>query len=249
MKIKFTRKILERYSRQIVLKDVGISGQKRIFNSRILIVGAGGLGCPAADYLCRSGIGNLGIADFDKVNISNLHRQSVYFFSDIGKFKVDILQKYLKKINTQININKHKIRISEKNVGSLIKNYDIIIDGSDNFYTKFLLNKASLKKKKVLISGAISKFDGHVFTFDFKNKKEPCLQCFYQTLPSDEILDCESEGILGPVAGIIGNIQANEALKIILNIGKSLKSNILITNLKNLNFRKVKFLKKKDCIC
>ncbi len=249
MKSKLNKETIERYSRQIVLKDVGISGQKRIFNSRILIVGAGGLGCPAADYLCRSGIGNLGIADFDKVNISNLHRQSVYFFSDIGKFKVDILQKYLKKINTQININKHKIRISEKNVGSLIKNYDIIIDGSDNFYTKFLLNKASLKKKKVLISGAISKFDGHVFTFDFKNKKEPCLQCFYQTLPSDEILDCESEGILGPVAGIIGNIQANEALKIILNIGKSLKSNILITNLKNLNFRKVKFLKKKDCIC
>ncbi len=249
MKVKLNKETIERYSRQIVLKDVGISGQKRIFNSRILIVGAGGLGCPAADYLCRSGIGNLGIADFDKVNISNLHRQSVYFFNDIGKFKVDILQKYLKKINPQININKHKIKISEMNVGSLIKNYDIIIDGSDNFYTKFLLNKASLKNKKILISGAISKFDGHVFTFDFKNKKEPCLQCFYQSLPSDEILDCEAEGILGPVAGIIGNIQANEALKIILNIGKNLRSNILITNFKSLNFRKVKFFKKKDCIC
>ena len=135
------------------------------------------------------------------------------------------------------------------NVGSLIKNYDIIIDGSDNFYTKFLLNKASLKKKKVLISGAISKFDGHVFTFDFKNKKEPCLQCFYQTLPSDEILDCESEGILGTTSNIIGSMQANEVLKNIISLNKSLHSSILIANLKKLEFRKIKFTKKKGCLC
>ena len=155
----------------------------------------------------------------------------------------------IKKINPYVKINKHKVKISIKNVNQIVNKYDLIIDGTDNFKTKFLLNDASMKFKKYFIPGAISKFDGHVFTFNFKKKKEPCLKCFYQGMPSDEILNCEAEGILGPIAGIVGNIQANEALKIILDIGKNLRSNILILNFKDLDFRKVKFQKKKSCKC
>tara|TARA_Y100000741_G_scaffold42718_1_gene29717 strand:+ start:145 stop:900 length:756 start_codon:yes stop_codon:yes gene_type:complete len=240
---------IKRYSRQIVLKDVGILGQKKIINSKILIIGAGGLGCPVADYLSRAGIGNIGIADFDKVNLSNIHRQSLYNSKDVNKYKADVVKQKIKTINPFTKIKTYKKKINEKNLKNIIKDYDIIIDGSDNFKTKFLLNKYSIKYKKILIVGAISKFDGHVFTFNFKDKKTPCLQCFYQSMPSDEILNCEAEGIMGPVAGIIGNIQANESLKQILKIGQDLKNNILIINLLTLSFRKVYFKKSKKCIC
>ena len=248
MKNILNKKIIERYSRQIVLKNVGVVGQKKICKAKVLIIGAGGLGCPVADYLSRAGVGTIGIVDFDKVNLSNIHRQSLYETRDINKFKVDILKKKIKLINPLIKVIALKKRITDKNSKKIIKNFDIVIDGSDNFKTKFLLNKYSIKYKKTLIVGAISKFDGHIFTFDFKNKKTPCLKCFYQYEPSDEILNCETEGILGPVAGIVGNIQANEALKKILNIGEDLNKHILIINLLTLNFRKVSF-KKKNCIC
>jgi len=243
------QKFLERYSRQIILKDIGILGQKLISKAKILVVGAGGLGCPIAEYLSRAGIGTLGIVDFDKVQLSNIHRQSMYNTKDIGKFKVDVVQKKIKLINPLVKIKKIKKKINEKNIKNIVSKFDIIVDGSDNFKTKFLLNKYSIKFKKFYISGAISKFDGHIFTFNFKNKNEPCLRCFYQTEPSDDILNCETEGILGPVAAVVANIQANEVIKKILNIGNNLKNHILIINLKNLNFRKIKFNKKRNCIC
>ena len=240
---------IERYSRQIVLKDVGVVGQKKIRSSKVLIVGAGGLGCPIADYLSRAGVGTIGIADFDKINLSNIHRQNLYNLKDIGKYKVDVVKEKIKSINPFTKIKTYKKKITSKNLNNVIKSFDIIVDGSDNFKTKFLLNKYSIKYKKNLIVGAISKFDGHVFTFDFKNKKTPCLRCFYQSEPSDEILNCEAEGIMGPVAGIIGNIQASEVLKKILKIGKDLNNCILILNLLTLNFRKVAFKKNKKCLC
>ena len=249
MKNNLNKKLLERYSRQIVLKDVGVVGQKAICNSKVLIVGAGGLGSPIADYLSRAGVGKIGVADFDKVNLSNIHRQPLYDSKDIGKFKVHVLKKKIKSINPSTKVKTFNKKITDKNLKNIIKNFDIIVDGSDNFKTKFLLNKYSIKYKKILIVGAINKFDGHVFTFDFKNKKNPCLKCFYQSEPSDEILNCEADGIMGPVAGTIGNIQANEVLKKILKIGKDLNKCILIINLLSLNFRKVHFNKKKNCIC
>ena len=240
---------LIRYSRQIILKKVGIIGQKKILNSKVLIIGAGGLGCPVADLLTRSGVGELGIMDYDKVSLSNIHRQILYTTKDVGKYKAKILKKKLNLINKEVKINIYNQKANEKNLKNIINKYDIVIDGSDNFKTKFLLNKFSQKFKKKLIVGAISKFDGHVFTFDFTLKNSPCLKCFYQSDPSDEILNCESEGILGSTANIIGAIQANEALKFILNIGKNLQSNILILDFLNLNFRKVLFKKRKYCIC
>ena len=249
MKNSLTKKLIEKYSRQIVLKDIGISGQKKIINSKVLIVGAGGLGCPVVDYLSRSGVGSLGIADHDKVNLSNIHRQSLYNSKDVGKFKVEAIRNKIKKINSSVRLKLFKNKINKDNIKNIIKNFDIIVDGSDNFKTKFLLNKFSVKFKKKLVVGAISKFDGHIFSFDFKIKKTPCLKCFYQSDPSDEILDCESEGIMGPLAGIIGSIQSMQVLKTILNMKNDIFGKILIMDFKSLNFKKIKFRKKINCIC
>jgi len=250
MKSQLNKKIIERFSRQIVLKDIGILGQRKILQSRVLVVGAGGLGSPVAEFLSRAGIGSLGIVDYDKVSLSNLHRQSLYNTSDIGKFKVKIAKDRIKKINPNTKVTIYKVRLNNDNSKKIIKDYDYVVDGSDNFITKFLLNDYCLKLKKTLVTGAISKFDGHIFTFDFKNKKIPCLRCFFQESNiSDDLLNCESEGILGTVAGIVGTIQANEIIKKILNIGTGLDGYIFILDLLHLNFRKVKLKKRKDCFC
>ena len=250
MKSQLSKKIVERFSRQIILKNIGTVGQKKILSSKILIIGAGGLGSSVAEFLSRAGVGLLGIVDDDKVSLSNLHRQSLYNTTDIGKFKVGIAKNKLKKINPNTKIKTYKIRLNNINFKKIISNYDYIVDGSDNFKTKFLLNDFCLKFKKILVTGAISKFDGHIFTFNFKDKKIPCLRCFFQESNiSDDLLNCESEGILGTVAGIVGTIQANEILKKILDIGMGLDGYIFILDLLNLNFRKVKLKKKKSCIC
>jgi molybdopterin-synthase adenylyltransferase len=244
------KKQLEKYSRQIILKNIGVIGQKKIFNSRVLIIGMGGLGCPAAEFLTRSGIGVIGIVDHDIISLSNIHRQSLYNEKDIDQSKVKVAQKKLKNINSKTKVNIYNFKLDKKNFIKIIKNYDYIIDGTDNFQTKFLINDISLQYKKFLVTGAISKFDGHIFTFNFDNKKNPCLRCFYQEESiSDDILNCEYEGILGTVAGIIGAMQSNEVLKKILNIGQNLNRFILILDLLNLNFRKVKLSKRKKCKC
>ena len=250
MKSQLDKKIIERFSRQIVLKDIGILGQKKILSSKVLIIGAGGLGSPVAEFLSRAGVGSIGVVDDDKVSLSNLHRQSLYNTSDIGKFKVKIAKDKIKKINPNTKVTIYKIRLNNNNFKKIINDYDYIVDGSDNFTTKFLLNDYCLKFKKVLVIGAISKFDGHIFTFNFKDKKVPCLRCFFQESEiSDDLLNCESEGILGTVAGIVGTIQANEVLKKILKIGTGLDGYIFILDLLNLKFRKVKLKKRKNCFC
>ena len=179
MKSQLDKKVVERFSRQIVLKDIGVLGQKKILSSKVLIVGVGGLGSPAAEFLSRAGIGSLGIIDDDKINLSNLHRQSLYNSSDIGKFKVKVAKDRINKINPNTKVTTYKIRLNHDNFEKIINNYNYIVDGSDNFKTKFLLNDFCLKFKKVLVTGAISKFDGHIFTFNFKDKKFPCLRCFF----------------------------------------------------------------------
>ncbi len=243
------KKSIQRYSRQIVLKDVGPIGQKKIIESKVLVVGAGGLGCPVIDYLSRAGVGNIGVIDNDKVSFSNIHRQSLYNSRDVGRFKVSVVKQKIKLINPYVKIKTFKERLEKKNIIKILKSYDFIVDGSDNFKTKFLLNKYCLNYKKILVVGAISKMDGHIFTFDFKNRNNPCLKCFYQTEPSDEILNCEYEGIFGPVAGIVGSIQAIEVLKKILKIGYKSSKEILILDLRKLDFRKVEFKKKLSCTC
>jgi len=238
---------IERFSRQLILKNVGAKGQKKVISSKILIIGVGGLGCPAAENLTRAGIGTIGLVDNDVVNLSNIHRQSLFNSRDIKKSKVSVAAKKLKDINPHIKIKTYNIRLNEKNIKNIIQNYDLVVDGSDNFKTKFLINDFCKLSKKFLVTGAISKFDGHIFTFDFKKKNTPCIRSFFQEEKiSDDILNCEYEGILGTVAGIIGTIQANEVLKKILNIGKNLNGYILILDLLNLSFRKVKLNKLKN---
>ena len=210
----------------------------------------GGLGCPVAEFLTRSGVGILGIVDYDLVSLSNIHRQSLYDAKDLNKSKVKVAQKKLKNIDSKTKVNIFNFKLDKNNFEKIIKKYDFIVDGTDNFTTKFLINDLSLKYKKFLVTGAISKFDGHIFTFNFNNKKDPCLRCFYQEETiSDNILNCEYEGILGTVAGTVGTMQANEVLKNILNIGQNLNGFILILDLLNLNFRKVKLKKRKKCKC
>ncbi|MDC0167566.1 HesA/MoeB/ThiF family protein [Candidatus Pelagibacter sp.] len=246
MSKKLNKKEIEKFSRQIILKNVGALGQKKIQEAKVLIIGMGGLGCPAAEFLTRSGIGTLGIVDYDKVSLSNIHRQTLYTEKDINKSKVKIAKKKLNEINPKTKINIFNYKLNKIKFKKIIKNYQYIIDGTDNFESKFLINDISLGYKKFLVVGAISKFDGHIFSFDFKNKNNPNLRDFYQEeVVTDDIFNCEYDGILGTVAGIVGTIQANEILKKILNIGESLNRFILILDLLNLNIRRVKLKKRK----
>ena len=246
MSRKLNKKEIEKFSRQIILKNIGALGQKKILSSKVLIIGMGGLGSPAADFLARSGIGTLGIVDLDIISLSNLHRQSLYDEKDINKSKVKIAKKKLNKINSKVRVNIFNFKLDKTKFEKIIKNYEYIIDGTDNFKSKFLINDLCLKHKKYLVTGAISKFDGHIFTFNFKKKNIASLRDFYQEENiTDEVLNCEYEGILGTVAGIVGAMLANEVLKQILNIGKNLNGFILILDLLNLSFRKVKIKKRK----
>ena len=246
MSRKLNKKEIEKFSRQIILKNIGPLGQKKILSSKVLIIGMGGLGSPAADFLARSGIGTLGIVDHDIISLSNLHRQSLYDEKDINKSKVKIAKKKLNKINSKVRVNIFNFKLDRTKFEKIIKNYEYIIDGTDNFKSKFLINDLCLKHKKYLVTGAISKFDGHIFTFNFKNKNIASLRDFYQEENiTDEVLNCEYEGILGTVAGIVGAMLANEVLKQILNIGKNLNGFILILDLLNLNIRRVKLKKRK----
>ena len=246
---QLNKNYLNRYSRQIVLKNVGLSGQKKISSSKVFIVGAGGLGSPIVDLLCRAGVGEIGIIDYDKVSLSNLNRQTLFNSDDINKYKVKVLKQKLNKINPLVKINIFNKKIDKKNINYFISKYQIIVDASDNFETKFLLNKKSIEFKKKLVVGAISRFDGHMFVFNFDNNKSACLQCFYQEKPSDEILNCDQEGILGTSSSIVGSLQANEIIKIIIESKNIIENSILILNTLNLKMRIVKFKKIKKCIC
>ena len=245
MSTKLSKIEIEKFSRQIILKNIGALGQRKIQDAKVLIIGMGGLGCPAAEFLTRSGIGTLGIVDHDRVSLSNIHRQTLYTEKDVNKSKVKIAKKKLNEINSKTKINIFNYKLNKIKFNKIIKNYDYIVDGTDNFESKFLINDISLDYKKFLVVGAISKFDGHIFSFDFKNKNNPSLRDFYQEeVVTDDILNCEYDGILGTVAGIVGTMQANEILRKILNIGQNLNGFILIIDLLNLNIRKVKLKKR-----
>jgi adenylyltransferase/sulfurtransferase len=243
--MKIDLKDYERFKKQIILKKIGVAGQKKIKNAKVLIIGMGGLGCPLLTYLASSGVCNIGIADYDKVELSNLNRQILFNTSDIGKYKVNQAKSKIKKIYKKITVKVFKIKISKNNIKSIIKNFDIICDGTDNFNTRFLINDYCKKNKKILISAAISKFDGHVFKYNFK-KKGPCLRCFMPEKPLEEN-NCETEGIFAPVAGIIGALQANEVLKTILNLKDDLNNNILVFNSLSMSLRRIKINKNRDC--
>jgi len=244
--MKISNNDLLRYSKQIILKQVGILGQKKISSSKILIVGMGGLGCPLALYLSNLGIKNIGIVDHDKVDFSNLNRQILFNTKDIGKFKVIQAKKILQKVNKNIKINAYKEMITKKNIQNIINKYDIICDCSDNFTTRYLLNDFCLRNKKILISAAISKFEAHIFNFNF-TKNVPCFRCFMPEIPEQE-KKCDAEGILPTVAGIAGTLQANEVVKTILHRKNELVGKMIVFNTLNLNFRKIELTRNTNCI-
>ena len=239
-------KDLKRFSKQIILKNVGISGQKKIKTAKVLIIGAGGLGCPLILYLASSGIGNIGIVDYDRVDISNLHRQTLFTNKDVGKFKVIQAKKFIKKINSSIKVHIFKKKIIKKNINKIINNFDIICDGTDNFLSRYLINDECFKMKKILISAAISKFDGQLFKFDFKKKNSPCFRCFMPQMPEQKN-NCDAEGIISPLAGIMGTLQANEVIKVILNIRDDMSGKVLIFDALKTNFRKLEILRNSIC--
>tara|TARA_B100001013_G_scaffold278425_1_gene178530 strand:- start:280 stop:1038 length:759 start_codon:yes stop_codon:yes gene_type:complete len=246
----FSKKQIDRYSRQIILKKIGIMGQRKLLKSSVLIVGAGGLGSPVAIYLAALGIGKIGIIDKDKVEMSNLARQILFTTNDINKTKSKTAINKLRKINPSIQLKSFNKKLTTKNINKIAKNFHLIIDGSDNFRTRFLINDYCLKNKKILVSGAISKFEGQIYTFNFTKKNSPCLRCFIPSMPDNiDVDNCEYEGILGTLGGIIGSIQANEVVKEILRIGKTLCGYIMIIDGLKLTFRKVKLNKRSNCLC
>ena len=244
--MKITLDQFKRFEKQIILKKIGIAGQKKIFESKVLIIGVGGLGCPLLTYLAASGVGKIGLVDFDKVELSNLNRQTLFSIGDIGKFKVEQAKKKIKKINNKVKIIVFRKKLTSKNIINIFNKFDIVCDGTDNFKTRYLINDYCQKNKKILISAAISKFDGHLIKFNFK-KKGPCYRCFMPEIPDLEN-NCQTDGIFSPLAGIMGSLQANEALKSILNSKNNLNNQILIFDALKTEFRKSKITINRKCI-
>ena len=244
--MKYSFKQFKRFEKQIIFKKIGVAGQKKIFSAKVLIVGLGGLGCPLLTYLAASGVGKIGIVDFDKVEISNLNRQTLFNFNDLGKFKVNQAKKAISKINKQTKIISFKEKLTKKNINKIFKKFEIICDGTDNYESRYLINDYCIKFKKILISSAISKFDGHLMKFNF-NKKGACYRCFMPDKP-DFDNNCQSEGIFSPVAGIMGTLQANEVLKTILKEKSDLTNNLLIFDALKTSFKKTKISINPNCI-
>ena len=240
--IEFTDEQIERYSRHIILPEVGGAGQQKMLEARILLLGAGGLGSPAAYYLAAAGIGNLGIVDFDQVDLSNLQRQIIHSTERIGMLKTESAKKTIQALNPDVNVTLYNEKIDSSNILSIIKDYDYVVDGSDNFPTRYLVNDACVMENKTLIHGSIYRFEGQVTVF--KPNSGPCYRCLYPEPPPPGMSpNCQEGGVLGVLAGIVGNLQVVEVLKLILGIGEPLVGKLLIydalkTEFRNLNLRK-----------
>jgi len=248
---RLSEKDIQRYAHQIILKNIGIDGQKKLLMSKVFILGMGGLGSPVSIYLASAGIGNLGIADFDNVELSNLQRQVLFDQKSINKSKVEVAKKKLLSINSKLKIDIYKKKITKKNIDKIINNYDVIVDGSDNFQTKYLINDSCIKNKKTLVSAALRGFEAQITTIKgwVKSKNNPCYRCMFPEMNkngyNESYQDC---GIVGGIAGIAGSLQSVEVIKEILGIGKNLVGELLIIDLLFNKFRKIKFKKNKKCI-
>mgnify|MGYP001311292916 FL=1 len=247
--IEFTDEQIERYSRHIILPEVGGSGQQKMLEARVLLLGAGGLGSPAAYYLAAAGIGNLGIVDFDQVDLSNLQRQIIHSTERIGMLKTESAKKTIQALNPDVNVTLYNEKMDSSNIMSLIKDYDYVVDGSDNFPTRYLVNDACVMKNKTLIHGSIYRFEGQVTVF--KPGDGPCYRCLYpEPPPPGMVPNCQEGGVLGVLAGVIGNLQVVEVLKLILGIGKPLIGKLLIYDALNTEFRNLRLRRDANCpIC
>jgi len=224
--MKLNTEEVKRYSRHIILPEIGLEGQEKLKQAKVLVIGAGGLGCPVLQYLTAAGVGTIGIIDFDRVEESNLQRQILYSVGDIGKYKAEVAKEKLSKQNPYINLTSHISHLTSSNAIEVISNYDIIVDGSDNFATRYLVNDACVFLKKPLVFGSIFKFDGQVSVFNYKDG--PTYRCLYPDPPANgEVPNCAEIGVIGVLPGIIGTLQANEVIKIITGIGEVLSGRLL----------------------
>jgi molybdopterin/thiamine biosynthesis adenylyltransferase/rhodanese-related sulfurtransferase len=221
------------YSRQILLNEIGSEGQSKLSNAKVLVIGAGGLGCPVLQYLVSAGVGKIGIVDGDVVDVTNLHRQILYTVDNIGMSKALVAARELRRLNPFIEIQAFPNNIYTKNAFELINNYDIIVDCTDNYSARFIINDACVLSNKIVVSGSIYRFEGQLTVFNYNNG--PTLRCLFPKMPlKDSIKSCSESGVIGILPGIIGMLQANEVVKIILNLGQVLSGNILVFNsLKN----------------
>jgi len=245
--MKLSEEQIQRYSRQILLSGIGGKGQRKLGEAKVFIMGAGGLGSPAALYLAAAGVGTIGLADSDRVELSNLQRQILHRTCDVGALKVESGKKTLEALNPEVTVRIYPERVTSENARQIIKDYDLVLDGSDNFPTRFLVNDACYFEKKTLISGAILRFEGQLSTFK-AHANGPCYRCLLaEPPPPGHVPSCQEAGVLGAVAGIIGLFQANEALKEILGIGQSMTGRFLIFDALDLSFREMKIGKNPDC--
>lgn len=237
---------IERYSRQIILSEVGGMGQEKLLNSTVLVVGAGGLGSPVLLYLAAAGVGKLGIVDSDRVELNNLQRQIVHSTKDVGRGKVESARETLLCINPQIEVETYGVRLNSSNALSIVSSYDLVVDGSDNFATRYLLNDSCVILKKPLVEAAILRFEGQIMSII--PGEGACYRCLFpEPPPPDAVPNCQQAGILGPVAGVMGSLQAVEALKILLGKGSFLKGRLLIVDTLNLFFHTVNVKRNPDC--
>jgi thiazole biosynthesis adenylyltransferase ThiF, E. coli subfamily len=246
---KFTEEQIKRYARHIILPEVGGKGQEKLLNSKVLVIGAGGLGSPAILYLAAAGVGTIGIVDFDVVDLSNLQRQVIHNTERVGTPKVESAKKTVEMLNPDVKVIAYNTRISKENIMDIIKDYDVVLDGTDNFPTRFLINDACYFTGKPLVSAAMLRFEGQVSVFDFRMKEQsPCYRCLFPEPPPPGLVpSCQEAGILGSIGGIMGCIQATEAIKLILGIGEPLVGKLLIMDALSMDFRKVKLRKDPNC--
>ena len=238
----FSNEQLERYSRHIILKEIGVKGQKKLLNAKVLIIGAGGLGAPAAMYLAAAGVGTIGIADADEVDLSNLQRQIIHATEDVGKPKVQSAKETMNKMNPDVTVNTYHEFVSSENITELISGYDFIIDGTDNFPAKFLINDACVMAKKPFSHAGIIRFKGQLMTY--VPGEGPCYRCVFKNPPpKDAVPTCKQAGVVGAMGGVIGSLQAMEAIKYITGTGDLLTGHLLTFDAIKMEFRKIKLPK------
>lgn len=236
---------LERYSRHVILQDIGIDGQEKLLKSKVLVIGAGGLGAPVLLYLAAAGIGKIGIIDGDVVDLSNLQRQVIHSTNDIGIPKVKSAKESINAINPDVEVEIYQDLAMAHNISGIIEDYDFVIDGTDNFPAKFLINDACVKGAKPYSHGGILRFDGQTLTHTPGNA---CFRCIFPDLPpKDAVPTCSQAGVLGAIAGTLGTIQATEAVKYLIGKGELLTNKLLVFNALNMDFRKVKIKKSNNC--
>jgi adenylyltransferase/sulfurtransferase len=237
---------LLRYSRQIMLPQIGIEGQQRLADSHALILGLGGLGSPLAMYLAAAGVGKLTLVDFDYVDLSNLQRQILHGTDDIGRPKTDSARARLQAINPLIEINTVNARLDEAELRQEICNVNVVLDGSDNFATRFMVNRACMAERKPLVSAAAIRMEGQLGVFRFDNPGAPCYQCLYQDT-GEENTSCSENGVLAPVVGVLGSLQALEAIKVLLDLGETLDGKLLVFDAMSMEWRTMNLRKDPNC--